>query len=335
MAGPLTGRDFCKEIDFSREELGYLLSLAADLKADRAAGRERQRLGGRVIALIFEKASTRTRCAFEVAAYHQGAQVTYLDPSGSHIGAKESAADTAAVLSRMYDAIEYRGHGQRIVEELAHHSDVPVYNGLTDEWHPTQMLADYLTMIEHCDKPVDEISYAYLGDARSNMGNSLLVMGAIMGSDVRICAPRALWPRDEVQAIARERAAQSGARLLLTEDPKEALPGCDFVETDVWVSMGEPAEVWEQRIEMLRPYRVDAAMMERTQNSNAKFLHCLPAFHDMSTEVGRRIAEETGLTDGLEVSHEVFTAPASVVFDEAENRLHTIKAVMVATIGDD
>lgn len=335
MAGPLTGRDFCKETDFSREELGYLLSLAADLKADRAAGRERQRLEGRVIALIFEKASTRTRCAFEAAAYHQGAQVTYLDPSGSHIGAKESAADTAAVLSRMYDAIEYRGHGQRIVEELAHHSDVPVYNGLTDEWHPTQMLADYLTMIEHCDKPVDEISYAYLGDARSNMGNSLLVMGAIMGSDVRICAPRALWPRDEVQAIARERAAQSGARLLLTEDPKEALPGCDFVETDVWVSMGEPAEVWEQRIEMLRPYRVDAAMMERTHNPNAKFLHCLPAFHDMSTEVGRRIAEETGLTDGLEVSHEVFTSPASVVFDEAENRLHTIKAVMVATIGDD
>jgi ornithine carbamoyltransferase len=335
MAGPLAGRDFCKEVDFTREELGYLLSLAAQLKADRAAGRERQRMIGKVIALIFEKASTRTRCAFEVAAYHQGARVTYLDPSGSHIGAKESAADTAAVLSRMYDAIEYRGHGQHIVEDLARHSEVPVYNGLTDEWHPTQMLADYLTMIEHSEKPTDEISYAYLGDARSNMGNSLLVMGAIMGSDVRICAPRALWPSDEVQAIARARAEESGARLLLTEDPDEALPGADFVETDVWVSMGEAAQVWAERIELLRPYRVDAAMMERTKNPKVKFLHCLPAFHDMSTEVGLRVAEETGLTDGLEVTHEVFTSPASVVFDEAENRLHTIKAVMVATIGDD
>lgn len=335
MATPLTGRDFVKEIDFSTEELRYLLELSAELKAERAAGRERQRMIGKVVALIFEKASTRTRCAFEVAAYHQGAQVTYLDPSGSHIGAKESAADSAAVLSRMFDAIEYRGHGQEIVEELARHSDVPVYNGLTDEWHPTQMLADYLTMIEHSDKPVEQIAYAYLGDARSNMGNSLLVMGAIMGSDVRICAPRALWPTDEVQQIARESAEESGARLLLTEDPAEALPGADFVETDVWVSMGEPAEVWAERIELLRPYRVDTSMMERTGNPNAKFLHCLPAFHDMDTEVGQRIAAETGLVDGLEVTHEVFTSPASVVFDEAENRLHTIKAVMVATIGDD
>lgn len=333
MSGLLTGRDFCKEIDFSKEELVYLLDLAAELKAERAAGRERQRMIGKVIALIFEKASTRTRSAFEVAAFHQGAQVTYLDPSGSHIGAKESAADTAAVLSRMYDAIEYRGHGQDIVEELALHSDVPVYNGLTDEWHPTQMLADYLTMIEHSGKPVEEITYAYLGDARSNMGNSLLVMGAIMGSDVRICAPRSLWPNDEVQAIAHERAVESGARLLLSEDPAEALPGADFVETDVWVSMGEPADVWAERIELLRPYRVDAAMMERTGNPDAKFLHCLPAFHDMDTQVGREIAARYGMTDGMEVSHDVFTSPGSVVFDEAENRLHTIKAVMVATIG--
>ena len=335
MAGLLTGRDFVKEIDFSAGELRHLLDLAAELKAERASGRERQRMSGKVIALIFEKASTRTRCAFEVAAYHQGAQVTYLDPSGSHIGAKESAADTARVLSRMYDAIEYRGHAQQIVEELARYSDVPVYNGLTDEWHPTQMLADYLTMIEHSDKPVEQIAYAYLGDARSNMGNSLLVMGAIMGSDVRICAPRELWPSDEVQAIATERAEESGARLLLTEDPAEALPGADFVETDVWVSMGEPADVWAERIELLRPYRVDAAMMERTGNPDVKFLHCLPAFHDRDTEVGEWIAEETGLIDGLEVTDEVFASPASVVFDEAENRLHTIKAVMVATIGED
>lgn len=335
MSGLLTGRDFCKEIDFSQEELIYLLELSAALKAERAEGRERQRMKGRVIALIFEKASTRTRCAFEVAAYQQGAQVTYLDPSGSHIGAKESVADTAAVLSRMYDAIEYRGHAQTTVEDLARFSDVPVYNGLTDEWHPTQMLADYLTMIEHSGKPVQEISYAYLGDARSNMGNSLLVMGAIMGSDVRICAPRSLWPSEEVQRIARERASVSGASLVLTEDPQEALPGADFVVTDVWVSMGEPEQVWQERIELLRPYRVDAQMMALTGNPDVKFLHCLPAFHDMDTAVGREIAARHGMTDGMEVSHEVFTSPASVVFDEAENRLHTIKAVMVATIGDD
>jgi ornithine carbamoyltransferase len=335
MAGPLTGRDFLKEVDFTKVELAYLLDLAAELKRQRREGVERQRMSGRVIALIFEKASTRTRCAFEVAAYHQGAQVTYLDPSGSHVGAKESAADTAEVLSRMFDAIEYRGHAQATVEALAAHSSVPVYNGLTDEWHPTQMLADYLTMLEHSGKPAEDISYAYLGDARSNMGNSMLVMGAIMGSDVRICAPRQLWPDEDVQAMARERAGASGARLLLTEDPAEALPGADFVETDVWVSMGEPAEVWEERIALLTPYRIDDAMMSRTGNPQAKFLHCLPAFHDVNTDVGRSVAERTGLTDGLEVSHEVFTSPASVVFDEAENRLHTIKAVMVATIGDD
>jgi len=335
MSVQLRGRDFLKEIDFSREELSGLLDLAAELKRERAEGRERQRMAGKVLALIFEKSSTRTRCAFEVAAFQQGAHTTYLDPSGSHIGAKESAADTASVLSRMYDAIEYRGHAQSMVEELAAHSDVPVYNGLTDEWHPTQMLADYLTMLEHSQKPTEEISFTYLGDARSNMGNSLLVMGAIMGSDVRICAPKSLWPSEEVQVIARDRAAESGARIMVTDDVDEALPGVDFVITDVWVSMGEPAEVWAERIELLRPYRVDSAMMLRTGNPNVKFLHCLPAFHDMTTDVGRRIAEQTGLSDGLEVTHQVFTSPASLVIDEAENRLHTIKAVMVATIGDD
>jgi ornithine carbamoyltransferase len=328
----LTGRDFLKESDFTAAELSALLRLSAQLKADRRSRTEVQLLTGKVIALIFEKSSTRTRCAFEVAAYHQGAQVTYLDPSSSHIGEKESPADTAQVLDRMFDAIEFRGASQSIVEELAEFSSVPVYNGLTDEWHPTQMLADFLTMLEHSGKPADQLSYTYMGDARSNMGNSMLVMGAIMGSDVRICAPKSLWPSADVQQIARERAAESGARLLLTEDPAEALPGSDFVETDVWVSMGEPAHVWEERIELLTPYRVTAATMAATDNPNVKFLHCLPAFHDGSTAVGRRVSEQTGLTDGLEVTDEVFRSSASVVFDEAENRLHTIKAVMVATL---
>ncbi len=328
----LTGRDFLKESDFTAAELSALLRLSAQLKEDRRTGAEVQLLTGKVIALIFEKSSTRTRCAFEVAAYHQGAQVTYLDPSSSHIGEKESPADTARVLDRMFDAIEFRGASQSVVEELAEFSSVPVYNGLTDEWHPTQMLADFLTMLEHSGKPADQISYTYMGDARSNMGNSMLVMGAIMGSDVRICAPKSLWPSADVQQIARDRAAESGARLMLTEDPAEALPGSDFVETDVWVSMGEPAHVWEERIELLTPYRVTAATMAATDNPQAKFLHCLPAFHDANTVVGRRVSEQTGLTDGLEVTDEVFRSAASVVFDEAENRLHTIKAVMVATL---
>ena len=328
----LRGRDFLKESDFTQEEMLSLLDLAAHLKRERAAGIEEQRLRGKAIALIFEKASTRTRSAFEVAAFHQGAYASSLDPSSSHIGRKESAADTARVLERMYDAIEYRGYAQATVEELAAHSSVPVYNGLTDEWHPTQMLADFLTMREHCAKPFPEMSYAYLGDARSNMGNSMLVMGAIMGCDVRICAPSALWPTEEVQQIAGEKAAQSGARLVLTEDPREALPGADFVETDVWVSLGEPPEVWAERVSLLRPYRVDATTLELTGNPSVRFLHCLPAFHDGQTEVGQRIAEETGLVDGLEVSDEVFESKASVVFDEAENRLHTIKALLVATL---
>lgn len=335
MAVNLKHRDFLKELDFTSSELGFLLELARDLKRARYTGTETQLLHGKCLALIFEKTSTRTRCAFEVGAYQQGAHVTFLDPTSSQLGHKESAGDTARVLSRMYDAIEFRGSKQATVQELADGADVPVYNGLTDEWHPTQMLADFMTMIEHGrGKAVDQIAYTYLGDARSNMGHSLLVMGAIMGADVRICAPRELWPSQDVQDAAKTRAAESGARVMLTDDPDQALPGADFVETDVWVSMGEPADVWQQRVDLLRPYRVDASTLEKTGNPHVKFLHCLPAFHDTNTAVGAQIAERTGMTDGLEVSGAVFRSPANVAFDEAENRLHTIKAVMVATIGN-
>lgn len=329
----LTGRDFLREADFTADELDALIDLAGRLKADRTAGRERQRLAGRVIALIFEKTSTRTRCAFEVAAYHQGAQVTFLDPASSQMGHKETAADTAAVLAGMYDAIQYRGSDHAIVEELAAAAAVPVYNGLTDMWHPTQMLADFLTMREHSGgAPWSDISLAYVGDARYNMGNSMLVMGAIMGSDVRIVAPRELWPADHVQALARERAATNGARILLTDDPAEGVAGARFVHTDVWVSMGEPKEVWDSRVELLRPYRVDAALMAATGRPDTAFMHCLPAFHDSRTDVGREAALRHGLPDGLEVSDEVFSSPASVVFGQAHNRMHTIKALMVATL---
>jgi len=331
----LTNRDFLKEADFTRAELTALLDLAAELKQAKRARQEVHRLGGRSIALIFEKTSTRTRCAFEVAAYDQGAHVTYLDPSGSQMGHKESTADTARVLARYYDAIEFRGKAQATVEELAEHADVPVYNGLTDEWHPTQTLADFLTMREHGGgRPLAETAYAYLGDAHHNMGNSLLVMGAIMGSDVRIVAPRALWPSEQAQTWAAERAAVSGARITLTEDPAEGLAGAHFVHTDVWVSMGEPADVWDERIGLLTPYRVDAAALERTGMPDVKVMHCLPAFHDDRTVLGREVAERTGRHDGLEVSDAVFESAANVAFDQAENRLHTIKAVLVATIGD-
>lgn len=335
MAVNLKARNFLKEIDFNKQELSYLLDLSRDLKRARYAGTEVQHMAGKNVALIFEKASTRTRCAFEVGAHQQGASVTYLDPSGSHIGYKESIADTAEVLSRFYDGIEFRGSAQTDVEELAENSGVPVWNGLTNEWHPTQMLADFLTMIEHGrGKPIEDIAYTYMGDARSNMGNSLLMMGAIMGSDVRICSPKALWPSEEVQKLAHERAAESGARVMLTEDPAEALPGSDYLETDVWVSMGEPAEVWNERIAELTPYQVNAEAMEKTGNPNVKFLHCLPAFHDLNTKVAQDIAEKTGMKNGLEVTTDVFKSSANVAFDEAENRLHTIKAIMVATIGD-
>ncbi|WP_405552031.1 ornithine carbamoyltransferase [Streptomyces sp. NBC_01171] len=329
----LTGRHFLKELDFTAEEFRGLLALAAELKAAKRAGTETRYLTGRNIALIFEKTSTRTRCAFEVAAADQGAHTTYLDPSGSQIGHKESVKDTARVLGRMYDAIEYRGHGQGVVEELAAHAGVPVYNGLTDEWHPTQMLADLLTMTEHSDKPLDRIAFAYLGDARYNMGNSYLVTGALLGMDVRIVAPRLLWPDETIVALARRLADVSGARVTLTEDVKEGVRGADFVATDVWVSMGEPQQVWDERIGLLGPYAVTMDVLRATGNPDVRFLHCLPAFHDLGTKVGREIHERYGLTE-LEVSDEVFESEHSVVFDEAENRMHTIKAVLVATLWD-
>ncbi|MER7181767.1 ornithine carbamoyltransferase [Streptomyces hyaluromycini] len=327
----LAGRHFLKELDFTQEEFRGLVELAAELKAAKKAGAETQYLRGRNIALVFEKTSTRTRCAFEVAAADQGASTTYLDPAGSQLGHKESVKDTARVLGRMYDAIEYRGHGQGVVEELAAFAGVPVYNGLTDEWHPTQMLADVLTMTEHSDKPLDGIAFAYLGDARYNMGNSYLVTGALLGMDVRIVAPRLLWPDDTIVELAEQLAGASGARITLTENVKDGVRGTDFVATDVWVSMGEPKEVWDERIALLGPYAVTMDVLRATGNPDVKFLHCLPAFHDLGTVVGREIHERHGLTE-LEVTDEVFESEHSVVFDEAENRMHTIKAVLVATL---
>ncbi|MFC8514761.1 ornithine carbamoyltransferase [Streptomyces sp. NPDC057257] len=327
----LAGRHFLKELDFTREEFLGLVELAAELKAAKKAGTETRYLTGKNIALIFEKTSTRTRCAFEVAAADQGASTTYLDPSGSQIGHKESVKDTARVLGRMYDGIEYRGHGQGVVEELAAHAGVPVYNGLTDEWHPTQMLADVLTMTEHSDKEPAGTAFAYLGDARYNMGNSYLVTGALLGMDVRIVAPRLLWPDGTIVELAQQLAAASGATVTLTEDVKEGVRGADFIATDVWVSMGEPKEVWDERIGLLGPYAVTMDVLRATGNPDVKFLHCLPAFHDLGTDVGREIHERHGLTE-LEVTDEVFESEHSVVFDEAENRMHTIKAVLVATL---
>lgn len=332
MATDLTGRHFLKELDVSAEEFRSLLALAAELKAAKRAGTEVRRLTGRHIVLIFEKSSTRTRCAFEVAAADQGAATTYLDPSGSHLGHKESTRDTAQVLGRMFDAIQYRGSAQRTVEELAAYAGVPVYNGLTDDWHPTQMLADVLTMTEHSEKALARIAFAYLGDARSNIGNSYLVTGALLGMDVRVVAPRQLWPAAEVRAEADRLAARSGARITLTEEVAEGVRGVDFVATDVWVSLGEPKEVWEERIALLAPYAVTMDVLRATGNPAVRFLHCLPAFHDLGTEVGREIHARHGLTS-LEVTDEVFTSPHSVVFDEAENRMHTIKALLVATLG--
>jgi ornithine carbamoyltransferase len=327
----LAGRPFLKELDFTAEEFRGLVELAAELKAAKRAGTEQRHLTGKNIALIFEKTSTRTRCAFEVAAADQGASTTYLDPSGSQIGHKESVRDTARVLGRMYDGIEYRGDSQQKVEELAAYAGVPVYNGLTDDWHPTQMLADVLTMTEHSAKPLDRIAFAYLGDARFNMGNSYLVTGALLGMDVRIVAPKAYWPAQEIVDTAQELAASSGARITLTESVAEGVSGADFVATDVWVSMGEPKEVWKERITALAPYAVTMDVLRATGNPDVKFLHCLPAFHDLGTNVGREIHETYGL-DSLEVTDEVFESAHSVVFDEAENRLHTIKAVLVATL---
>jgi ornithine carbamoyltransferase len=328
----LAGRHFLKELDFTAEEFRGLIGLAVELKAAKKAGTETQHLRGRNIALLFEKTSTRTRCAFEVAAADQGARTVYLDPSGSQMGHKESVRDTARVLGRMFDAIEYRGDSQANVEELAAYAGVPVYNGLTDDWHPTQMLADVMTMTEHGDKPLDETVFAYLGDARFNMGNSYLVTGALLGMDVRIVAPRAYWPAEEIVAHARRLAELSGARITLTEHVHEGVEGADFVTTDVWVSMGEPKEVWDERIGALSPYAVTMDVLRATGNEDVRFLHCLPAFHDLGTKVGREIHERHGL-DSLEVTDDVFESSHSVVFDEAENRLHTIKAVLVATLG--
>ena len=325
------GRHFLRESDFTATELGAILDLAAELKAAKRAHREQQRLTGRNIALVFAKTSTRTRIAFEIAAIDQGAHAVVLDPASSQMGHKESVADTARVLGRVFDAIEYRGAEQAIVDELAAFAGVPVYNGLTDEWHPTQMLADFLTMREHASGP---ISYAYLGDARFNMGNSLLVMGAIMGADVRIVAPRELWPAADVIALAEARAADSSARITITDDVATGVAGAQFVHTDIWVSMGEPSEVWAERIDLLRPYRVSAEVMAQTGRTDARFMHCLPAYHDDKTAIGAQVAADFGLVGGVEVTHEVFESAASIVFDQAENRMHTIKALLVATLAD-
>ncbi len=332
MAFNLRNRNFLKEIDFTPREWKYLLDLSADLKAAKYAGTEQQMLKGKNIALIFEKTSTRTRCAFEVAAHDQGAHVTYLDPSGSQIGHKESMADTARVLGRMYDGIEYRGSAQELVEILGEHAGVPVWNGLTNEWHPTQMLADQLTMKEFSDKPYSQIAFAFLGDAGNNVGNSLLISGAMMGMDVRMVAPKSNQNSDEVIKMAKEIAKQTGARITITDDAKKGVKGCDYLYTDVWVSMGEPKEVWDERIKLLKPYQINAELMEATGNPNTKFMHCLPAFHDRNTKVGEDIFQKTGM-ESLEVTNDVFESGASIVFDEAENRMHTIKAVMVATLG--
>jgi ornithine carbamoyltransferase len=331
-ATALHGKHLLNLVDFTPDEITYLIELAAELKAAKEAGREEQKLVGKEIALIFEKDSTRTRCAFEVAAYDQGAHVTFIGPSGSHMGHKETVKDTARVLGRMYDAIEYRGFAQETAEELAHWSGVPVYNGLTDEWHPTQILADFLTFREHVPKPLGDVVFCYLGDARFNMANSYLIGGAKLGMDVRVASPRSLWPRDEIVDLARSIASDTGATITITEDVGEAVRGCDVLLTDVWVSMGEADEVWAERINLLKPYQVNAETMAATGNPDAKFMHCLPAFHNTDTQVGKEIFAKFGL-EALEVTEEVFESPASLVFDEAENRLHTIKAVMVATLG--
>jgi ornithine carbamoyltransferase len=333
MAFNLRNRSFLKLLDFTPEEIKFLLKLSADLKAAKYGGYEQQRLKGKNIALIFEKSSTRTRTSFEVAAYDQGANVTYLGPSGSHIGHKETMKDTARVLGRTYDGIEYRGFAQETVEILAEYAGVPVWNGLTNEFHPTQILADVLTMIEHTYKDLPDIAFCFLGDARSNMGNSLMVGGCKLGMDVRLCGPKHLWPEEELVAQCREIAADTGARLTLTDDVAEGVKGADYLYTDVWVSMGEPASVWEERVKLLKPYQVNARAMALTGNPDVKFMHCLPAFHNTDTAVGKEMYEKYGL-EGMEVTEEVFESPASIVFDEAENRMHTIKAIMVATLGN-
>jgi ornithine carbamoyltransferase len=333
MAFNLRNRNFLKLLDFTPEEIKFLLKLSADLKAAKYSGYEKPSLLGKNIALIFEKASTRTRTAFEVAAFDQGANVTYLGPSGSHIGHKETMKDTARVLGRSYDGIEYRGFGQEIVETLAEYAGVPVWNGLTDEFHPTQILADVLTMTEHSYKDLPDIAYCYMGDARNNMGNSLLVGGAKLGMDVRLCAPKENWPDAELVATCEAIAQETGARLTLTDDVAKGVKGADFLYTDVWVSMGESEDVWAERVKLMEPYQVNAEAMELTGNPDVKFMHCLPAFHNAETKIGKTMKEKLGL-ESMEVTEEVFESAASIVFDEAENRMHTIKAIMVATLGN-
>ncbi len=333
MAFNLRNRSFLKLLDFTPAEIKYMLDLAAQLKAAKYAGTEQPRLKGKNIVLLFEKDSTRTRCSFETAAYDQGAHVTYLGPSGSQMGKKESMKDTARVLGRIYDGIEYRGFAQSTVETLAAYAGVPVWNGLTNEFHPTQILADFLTMMEHCDKPLHQMSYAYLGDARYNMGNSLMVGAAKMGMDFRAVAPKAFWPDPELVEQCRKIAAETGAKITLTESVEEGVKGVDFLYTDVWVSMGEPMEAWGERIQALKAYQVNMDVIKKTGNPNVKFLHCLPAFHNLETTIGKEVFDKFGM-NGLEVTEEVFESKHSIVFDEAENRLHTIKAVMVATLGD-
>lgn len=332
MAFNLKNRSFLKELDFTPEEIKFLLNLSADLKKAKYAGTEQPRLKGKNIVLLFEKDSTRTRCAFEVAALDQGAHVTYIGPSGSQMGKKESMKDTARVLGRMFDGIEYRGYSQEIVETLAAYSGVPVWNGLTNEFHPTQILADLLTMMEHSDKPLNKISIAFLGDAKNNVGNSLMVGAAKMGMDFRAVAPKSCQPKEELVKTCQAIAKETGAKITITDDIEKGVKGCDFLYTDVWVSMGEPDSVWEERIKLLKPYQVNTKTMELTGNPNVKFLHCLPAFHNRETTISEEIYQKFKI-DAMEVTEEVFESKASLVFDEAENRVHTIKAVMVATLG--
>jgi ornithine carbamoyltransferase len=334
MSFNLRNRSLLTVQDYTEREFRYLLDLARDLKRAKYARTEQKHLTDKEICLIFEKTSTRTRCAFEVACYDQGANVTYLDPAGSQIGHKESFKDTARVLGRMFDAIEYRGASQCGVKQLADYAGVPVYNGLTDEYHPTQMLADIMTMREHSDRPLSEIRYCYVGDTRSNMGHSLMIAGCLVGMDVRICGPKSLWPSDDYENIARTLEVKNGAKLTITDDPKAAVKGVDFVHTDVWVSMGEAKEVWKKRIELLTPYQVNMQLMKASGNPHVRFMHCLPAFHDTETTLGKQIAETYGLKDGVEVTNEVFESEMNIAFEQAENRLHTIKALLVATLGD-
>ena len=333
MSFNLRNRSLLTVQDYTQREFQYLLDLARDLKRAKYARTEQEHLKGKEIVLIFEKTSTRTRCAFEVACHDQGAHVTYLDPSGSQIGHKESVKDTARVLGRMFDAIEFRGFSQHAVEDIAKYAGVPVYNGLTDEYHPTQMLADVMTMREYSDKPLHEIKYAYVGDTRSNMGHSLMIVGCLMGMDVRICGPKALWPADDYVATARELEKKYGGKLTIVDDPKLAVAGVDFIHTDVWVSMGEAKDVWGERIKLLTPYQVNAKLMKAAKNPRVKFMHCLPAFHNLETKVGEDIHEHFGLT-AMEVSEDVFESEMNIAFEQAENRLHTIKAILVATLGD-